>query len=305
MKAPSGRLLNENSAGEKLLKRMTEVQRPFIAIDVLDAFTAKILNSYQDVIEGFWISSLGYSTRLGFQDVYNLSPRDYLEPLEDISLIKNDQHFIVDADNGGQSYKNTEYTFKLLSTLNVSLGIVENKRGVKFNSVDKNASKLHELEDNELFAAKINKAKLQNNTLVGIRIENGIVHDDDPAKALQSSLDAVDYFYEHSRPDIFVFHWKLDTAETPINFASEYMKKFPDPNNRPLLACIPTTYSKNTSNCELYSSGFNLIIYGNPLLRAQLSSVITTLESIKKNDSLRDVDKMYPSVDEVFKLSEK
>ncbi len=80
---------------------------------------------------------------------------------------------------------------------------------------------------------------------------------------------------------------------------------FPDEAERPLLACIPTTYSKNTTNTELYNSGFNLIIYGNPLLRAQMSSVITTIESIHKNDSLKEVDALFPTVEDVFKVADK
>lgn len=300
MNCPSQRNLNQNSEGYRLLKRMQDVKKPVVSIDTTDTLTAKLIEQYSTLIEGLWISSLGVSSRLCIEDAYNISPRDYLALIRDILLVKKNTFTIVDADNGGQSYKNTDYAFRLYNSLQVAIGIVENKRGTKYNSVDKNASKLHSLEDNDIFAEKIKHAKQQDGTLVAIRIENGIMNDDNPEIALKESMNLVDYFYNNEKPDMFVFHWKEEDPTTVVKFAKLYLEKYGEDTNRPLLGCIPTTYSKNISNTSLYEAGYNLIIYGNILLRTQLNSIKTTLQNIESVDSLQLADSKVPSVEDLF-----
>lgn len=299
---PSERNLDKNSSGYLLLERLKQKKGPVVCIDVLDAMTARLLSKHSANIEGCWISSLGISTRLGIEDVYNISPRDYSQLIRDVKLSAPNKYIIVDADNGGQSHKNTEYAFNIYADLSVALGIVENKRGLKYNSTDKNAGKLHELEDNEVFAEKIIKAKKQNKTLVGIRIENAISNDDNPDRAIDEALKVVEFFHKTSKPDLFIFHWKLESPDIPLRFAVEYNKLFSKDLNRPFLGCIPTTYSKNISNRDLYKGGYDLIIYGNPLLRGQISSIYKVLDSINQNDSLKELDQDLPTVDDVLKL---
>jgi len=299
---PSERSLDKNSSGYLLLERLNQKKGPVVCIDVLDAMTARLLSKHSAKIEGCWISSLGISTRLGIEDVYNISPRDYSQLIRDVKLSAPDKYIIVDADNGGQSHKNTEYAFNIYADLDVALGIVENKRGLKYNSTDKNAGKLHELEDNEIFAEKIIKAKKQTKTLVGIRIENAISNDDDPDKAIEEALKVIEFFYKSSKPDLFIFHWKLESPDVPLRFAAEYKKLFSKDLNRPFLGCITTTYSKNISNSDLYDGGYDLIIYGNPLLRSQINSIYKVLDSINQNDSLKELDQDLPTVDDVLKL---
>ncbi|MCL4416846.1 MAG: isocitrate lyase/phosphoenolpyruvate mutase family protein [Actinobacteria bacterium] len=298
MKSPSNRSLKD-SAGEKLLLRLKKIQKPLIAIDAIDAFTLKFQDGYSSFFEGSWMSSLGLSSRHGFSDAYNLSPRDFIVPINDIKMASDRGFIIVDADNGGQSHKNTSYTFKLFASLGVSLAFVENKKGVKFNSVDPCAGKFHTLEDRDIFAKKINAAiASQNSTLVGIRLEDSIVNDDDELESIKAALNAADYFIQKCRPDFFLFHWKKDSPEIPIRFAREYRKLISKYaiKSPPYLACVPTTYSKNISNQKLYKEGYSIIIYGNALLRVQAKAIINALDAIKESDSLKTLEaEMLPT----------
>jgi 2-methylisocitrate lyase-like PEP mutase family enzyme len=301
MKLPSQRIVEDNSQAARAFQVFAKNKNGgVLAIDALDAFTVQLLNGYQNLIQGLWISSLGSSARAGLEDVYNLSPRDYSELICDINLVKKKQLIIVDADNGGQNYKNTRYAFELYAQLGVHMGIVENKRGLKYNSVDDTATKLHEIEDNSVFGAKINAAMLQNTTLVAARIENGILNEENPELAIDESLAVVDYLYQNARPDMYVFHWKGDNPQTPIKFAKMYYEKYHNDDNRPLLGCIPTTYSKNIENKKLFKCGYSLIIYGNVLLRTQMKSIHETILSIDKLDSLRELDKSLPNLKNLF-----
>lgn len=299
MKTPSNRILKRNSAGQQLLDRIVGISEPVVAIDTTDALSAALLSNYPSFFEANWISSLGLSSRLGFSDAYNLSPRDYIELVNDVKMVSTKTFIIVDADNGGQSFKNTSYAFKLYSSLGVASAFVENKKGVKFNSVDQYARELHTLEDKDVFVQKIKSAiNSQNTTLVGIRLEDGIANDNDEEKAIKFTMNSVAYFIEHSKPDFFLFHWKKESPEIPLKFAKEYhdyIKKF-DIQNSPYLACIPTTYSKNITNRKLYECGYHMIIYGNALLRIQTQAICEALESIKGNDSLKKLEeKMSPT----------
>ncbi len=104
MKTPSNRILNKNSTGQQLLDRILGISEPVIAIDTTDALSAALLSSYSSFFEANWISSLGLSSRLGFSDAYNLSPRDYIELINDIKMISTKTFIVVDADNGGESF---------------------------------------------------------------------------------------------------------------------------------------------------------------------------------------------------------
>jgi 2-methylisocitrate lyase-like PEP mutase family enzyme len=296
------RELKKDSAADKFLYHINAANKPVIAPDVSDAFTAIALQKNQDLFNAYWLSSLGISSRLGFPDAYTLSPRDLIQLITDIKNVSEDKFLIADADNAGQSYKNTKYAFELYATLGVSLAIVENKRGVKFNSVDKTAGKMHSLEDREIFAEKINYAiNAQNSTLVGIRLEDGIVNDDDEDLAIKETLDSVVYFTEKSKPDLFLFHWKKEDPNAVLKFAEEYNKLFEN-TRRPLLACVPTTYSHNVTNSELYKAGYQIIIYGNALLRSQLMGINLLIDSLKNEDSLKELHKKVPPVEDIFEI---
>lgn len=302
---PSNRVFLKSSPAYKFLLRVKQTNKPIIAIDTSNSLTASLVQNYDsNYFNASWISSLGFSLERGFEDAYTLSPRDYMQKIQEILISNPKQLIIVDADNGGQSYKNTQYAFKLYASLGVHLAFVENKSGVKHNSLAKNVQ--HTLEKKEIFAEKISAAvDSQNNCLVGIRIEDAIVNDSDESLALDSAINTVKYYLEHSKPDFFLFHWKKENPELPIKFAKNYKKSFGHIKNLPLLACVPTTYSKNISNSELYSAGYKVIIYGNPLLRASIQSVLDTLEKIKETDSLRSFDESSLSLKELMLLNTK
>lgn len=307
MITPSGRKLENNSPGQKLIYHLAKKNQPLLAIDTADAFTAIIINKYSKKVKACWISSLGNSTRRGFPDVYIINPEHYRSVIQEIKIATPKLFIIVDADNGGQSELTTEYAFKFYASLNVNLAFVENKMGLKFNSLDARDSVMHELADNETMAKKIQAAvKSQNQTLVGLRLENGIVHDYNPKKAVIESIKAVNYFLYHAMPDFFLFHWKTEKPEIPLLFAKEYNQLIKNLKikNPPGLACVPTAYSKNVTNQRLYRAGYKIIIYGNPLLRAQLQYTKKSLELIEASNSLKKLDRILPPTKDVLKLIE-
>jgi len=125
---------------------------------------------------------------------------------------------------------------------------------------------------------------------VGIRIEDGIVADNDPEKALSDAIATTHFFMKHAKPDFFLFHWKKETSNVPVEFAKRYFKTFKKESDLPYLACVPTTYSKNITNTQLGVAGYKLIILGNPVLRAQIKAAQDVVKSIVETDSLKNAD---------------
>lgn len=305
MKIPSGRIIRDDSAGARYLSVLNKTKAPIIAIDTSDAYSALILEKFAKKISACWISSLGNSAKLGFSDVYNLSPRDYADLIVNIRRLCPNKSVIVDADNGGQSYKNTAFAFTMYAHWGVSVAFVENKRGVKFNSVDPKASALHDLDEPAVFAEKINAAiECQNETLVGVRLENAIINDDNADLAIEETLAAASYYLQHSRPDYFLFHWKKEDPTVPIRLGKEFTKLVSElpPEDRPLLAAVPTTYSKNITAQKLYEAGYSTVIYGNPLLRSQYAATKNAIESIEQFDSLVSLDTAMPPTSDILAI---
>jgi 2-methylisocitrate lyase-like PEP mutase family enzyme len=239
---------------------------------------------------------------MGFEDAYTLSPRDYSQLIKDIQLVSSRGFIIIDADNGGQSYKNARYAYNHYSTLGASIAFMENKAGVKFNSLAESSA--HTLEDRESFASKVEAAKkVQNRTLVGIRLEDAIVADNNPEQALSDAMETTKYFMKHAKPDFFLFHWKKETGEVPVEFAKRYFEVFKKENNLPYLACVPTTYSKNITNTQLGEAGYRLIILGNPVLRAQIKAVQDVAKSIVEADSLKSADQNVLTLKDLMKIN--
>lgn len=303
MKIPSGRSLTADSAGYALLKRLEESNKPVVAVDVADAVTASLISAaHSDYFEGFWISSLGVSLRMGFEDAYTLNSRDYAQLISDIKLISPNEHIVVDADNGGQSYKNAQYAYKHYSALGVSVAFMENKSGIKFNSLAESSA--HTLENRDSFAAKVEAAKkTQNKTLVGIRLEDAIVADYNPEQALSEAIKTTQYYMANAKPDFFLFHWKKETADVPVEFAKRYFEAFKNEADLPYLACVPTTYSKSISNTKLGEAGYRLIILGNPVLRAQMKAARDVAKTIAESDSLVEADKNVFPLKELMKIN--
>lgn len=291
--------MQNTSAAEQLTQLIDSSDRALVVTDTLDVFSSILLEKYaQGVIDGAWISSLGVSSRIGIPDVYNISVRDYAPIISDMKQRLPNFPIVVDADNGGQSYKTTKYTFQKLAALGVGLGIIENKRGAKYNSIDQSATKLHKLEDNEVFAQKVNAALGQSKTMVGVRLENAIVNEDNYEVAMDSCMEEIDYFNQNSRPHFYVIHWKQADPEFIVSFGKAYVHKYG--SDAPYLACIPTTYSKNITNQALYEAGYKLLVYGNPMLRTQLQGVKDLIDKVREADNLSLVDKDIPSPKEIF-----
>ena len=241
--------------------------------------------------DGMWSSSLTDSATKGLPDNSSLSFSARISSINDLMDVTT-KPLVFDADNGGQ-IEHLPYLIRSLERSGVSAIIMEDKIGLKKNSLFKNQSGTKQDKPN-LFAKKIKKicdTRQSNDFMVIARIESFIV-----GKGLQDALKRAE-IYSKAGADAILIHSKEKTPAEIFSFAKEFRKS---KNFIPLVS-VPSTYSKVYEK-ELIKNGFKLVIYANQLLRAAYPAMEDTAKSILKNERAFEADKKIIPIKEIINL---
>ena len=199
---------------------------------------------------------------------------------------------IFDADNGGR-LEHISYMVKTLERSGVSAMIIEDKIGLKRNSLFK-IQKKSQQDTVPNFIKKIKKAvdtKISDDFLVIARIESLIL-----GKGLDDALKRAKS-YSLAGADAILIHSKEKTPDEIFKFAKIYRtKSYAKP-----LVCVPSTYSK-TYEKDLIKNGFKLVIYANQMLRSAYPAMVKTAQSILMNKRAYESEKNISSIKEVINL---
>lgn len=260
-----GRLLNN--------KKIIRVIEAHNGISGIVAENTKVVkNNVTIEFDGIWISSLTQTASMGKPDIGYLGTDTRINGLEDILEVST-KPIIYDADNGGPS-EHFSFTVKTLERLGVSAVIIEDKVGLKKNSLF-GTEVMQEQDSIDLFCNKIKvgkKSQLTDDFMIFARIESLILKQgmEDALKRAQAYLDA--------GADGIMIHSKENTPVEIIEFTKSY-NQFK--NRRPLVV-VPSTYNIITED-ELADIGVNIVIYANHLLRAAYPAMQKAAESILTN----------------------
>ena len=190
---------------------------------------------------------------------------------------------IYDGDNGGPQ-EHFVFTVKTLERLGVSAIIIEDKVGLKKNSLF-GVEVFQEQDTPEDFAQKIKagkQAQVTEDFMIIARIESLILEQgmDDAINRAKTYLDAgVDGIMIHSRKNTF---------DEIKEFATLYNQL---PNRKPLVV-VPSSYNQVTEE-ELIKNGINIDIYANHLLRAAYPAMVNTAKSILENHRCKEASDEY------------
>lgn len=261
------------------LKKIVRVMEVSNGLSGLIVENTKVCNKEYDAM---WLSSLCDSTLKGKPDneVVDFSSR--VKTIEEIFEVTT-KPLIVDGDTGGKT-EHFVYNVKTLERLGVSAIIIEDKKGLKQNSL-LGDSAVQILEDKEVFANKIKQGKnvLQTDDFMIIaRIESFIAGND-----LSDALDRAYYYVESGADGIMIHSYKNDGKEI-IEFLKCFREKYP---NIPIVL-VPTTYSSYTET-ELYNNGANIIIYANHLLRSAYKNMVNVAKKILKDERSLEASEEY------------
>ena len=232
--------------------------------------------------DGIWISSLTQSAAQAKPDIGYLDTTTRMTTLNDILEVTT-KPIIYDGDNGGPQ-EHFVFTVKTLERLGVSAIIIEDKVGLKKNSLF-GTEVFQEQDSPEEFALKIKagkQAQITDNFMIIARIESLILEQgmDDAIMRAKTYLDAgVDGIMIHSRQKTF---------DEIKEFATLYNQL---PNRKPLIV-VPSSYN-HVTEAELIENNINVVIYANHLLRAAYPAMVNTAKSILENHRCKEASDEY------------
>jgi phosphoenolpyruvate mutase len=231
--------------------------------------TSVKVNQQLREFDGIWLSSLTDSTCKGKPDIGCVDFTSRLNTLNDILEVTT-KPIIYDGDSGGLA-EHFEYMVRTLERAGISAVIIEDKVGLKKNSLL--GTDVQQTQDTiENFSTKITRGKqaqVTDDFMIIARIESFILK-----AGLPDALERAKAYIAAGADGIMI-HSKEKTPGEILAFCEKYNRlaqKVP-------LVVVPSTYSSITET-ELKQAGIRIVIYANQLLRSAYPAMVKTAESI-------------------------
>lgn len=272
----------------KKICRILETHSPLSALIAENIFFEKKRERLE--FDGFWSSSLTDSTLRGKPDIEVLDLRDRLKNINDIFDVTT-KPLIMDIDTGGK-IEHFEINIKTLENAGISAVIMEDKKGLKKNSL----FGLEVKQQQDSIRSFSNKIKLgkkatKNNIMIISRIESLILN-----KPLTDAYKRAEN-YVNAGADGVMIHSKDKDPSQIFKFANKFKKEF---KNIPLVV-VPSSFNKVKEN-QLIDNGFDIVIYANHMLRASYPAMQNVAKNILKYKRSYESDKFLLSIKEILNL---
>ena len=241
--------------------------------------------------DGFWSSSLTDSTVVGKPDNESLDFSQRLNGVDQIFEVTT-KPLIMDGDTGGK-VEHFEMRIKSAERLGISALIIEDKKGLKKNSLLKDTSRQTQ-EGKIKFSEKISvgkKAQISDDFMIIARIESFIL-----GKGLNDAISRAHSYIEAGADGIMI-HSKSKNPKEVIAFSKVFRKSY---KKIPLVS-VPSSYNQ-ISEKTLYENGFNIVIYANHMLRASYPAMQHVAKTILEKNRSKEADKKLLSIKEILNL---
>lgn len=248
-------------------------------------------NGKLDQFDGMWVSSLCDSTDRGKPDIELVDMTSRLRTIDDIMEVTT-KPIILDGDTGGL-IEHFVYNVRTLERMGVSAVIIEDKTGLKKNSLF--GTEVVQTQDSiENFSAKIaagKKAQLSDDFMIIARIESLILE-----RGMEDALERAFAFTVAGADGIMIHSRKKDPAEI-----FEFCDKFREKDQKTPIVVVPTSFNQVTEE-ELASHGVNIVIYANQLMRAAFPVMQKTAENILRAHRAKEVDSQLMPFKDIIRL---
>jgi len=282
----------------RMLKRLLEA-KPLIRIIeahsgltgmIAETVSVKCDNTSRE-FDGIWMSSLTDSAVKAKPDIEYVDMTSRMNTVSDI-LETTTKPIIFDGDTGGIP-EHFVFMVRTLERLGVSAVIIEDKKGLKKNSLF--GTDVEQVQDDiEDFTRKISAGKhaqVTDDFMIIARIESLILKAgmDDALTRAQAYIAA--------GTDGIMIHSKEPTPQEVLTFCKEY-EKFDD---RVPLVAVPSTYCRTTED-ELAAAGVRVVIYANQLLRSAYPAMIEVARSILLHGRAAESEELCMSIKDIISL---
>lgn len=284
----------------KSLKRLLNAKPYLRFLDIHNGLSALIIENVffekegkRQEFDGMWASSLTDSTSKGKPDIEAVDVTSRISSLNEILEVTT-KPIIYDADTGGLK-EHFQFTVRTLERLGVSAVIIEDKVGLKKNSLfEQEIQKTQNQDSIDGFSEKIKFGKLSQVTedfMIIARVESLILD-----KGLDDALERAKA-YINAGADGIMIHSRDKSPNEILGFCDNYNQL----DERKPLVVVPSSYNSVYEE-ELAERGANIIIYANQLLRSAYPAMIETATSILKNQRSLESDKNMMPIKEILDL---
>lgn len=280
------------------LKKVMEVKGTITAIETHSGITGLIAEKtvvYQDgkahQFDAMWVSSLCDSTSKGKPDIELVDMTSRFRTIDDIMEVTT-KPVIFDGDTGGPA-EHFVYTVKSLERMGVSMVIIEDKTGLKKNSLFGNDVKQTQ-ETIENFCAKISAGKRAQKTkdfMIVARIESLILE-----RGMNDALTRAAAYRNAGADGIMIHSRRKDPDEI-----FEFIEKFRSVDYSTPVVVVPTTFNSVTEE-EFKARGVNVIIYANQLTRTGFPAMQKAARTILECHRAKECDETCMPIKDIINL---
>ncbi len=244
-----------------------------------------------DQFDAMWISSLCDSTAKGKPDIELVDMSSRIRTIDDVMDVTT-KPIILDGDTGGL-IEHFVYNVRTLERMGVSAVIIEDKTGLKKNSLF--GTEVEQTQDSiEGFTEKIRAGKEALRTeefMIIARIESLILE-----RGMEDALTRAFAYVEAGADGIMIHSRKKDPGEI-----LEFCRLFREENTHTPIVVVPTSFNSITEE-ELARAGVNLVIYANQLTRSAFPAMQETTTQILKNHRALEADARLMPFKDIIRL---
>lgn len=241
--------------------------------------------------DAMWISSLCDSTAKGKPDIELVDMTSRFRTIDDIMEVTT-KPIIFDGDTGGLT-EHFVYTVRTLERMGVSMVIIEDKTGLKKNSLF--GTEVVQTQDSiEHFCEKIAAGKQAQKTrdfMICARIESLILE-----QGMEDALERAFAFANVGADAIMIHSRRKDPAEI-----FEFVEKFRAQDAATPIVVVPTSFNTVTEE-EFKARGVNVVIYANQLTRTGFPAMQNAARTILEHHRAKECDDMCMSIKDIINL---
>lgn len=244
-----------------------------------------------DQFDAMWVSSLCDSTDKGKPDIELVDMTSRFRTINDVMEVTT-KPIIFDGDTGGLT-EHFVYTVRSLERMGVSAIIIEDKTGLKKNSLF--GTGVEQTQDSiDSFSAKIRagkQAQLSEDFMIIARIESLILE-----KGMEDALSRAFAFRDAGADGIMIHSRQKDADEI-----FEFCDRFRERDRSTPLVVVPTSFNTVTEQ-QFIEHGINIVIYANQLLRAAVPAMKRAAEEILLHHRAYEIDAELMPFNEIITM---
>ena len=280
------------------LKKTLEMKGLVTALEAHSGITGLIVEKttvYQDggtkQFDAMWVSSLCDSTAKGKPDIELVDMTSRFRTIDDIMEVTT-KPIIFDGDTGGLT-EHFVYTVRSLERMGVSMIIIEDKTGLKKNSLF--GTEVKQTQDSIAnFCEKIRAGKKAQKTvdfMICARIESLILE-----RGMDDALERA-FAYTGAGADAIMIHSRKKEPDEIF----EFVEKFRAKDKLTPIVLVPTSFNEVYEE-EFKQRGANIIIYANQLTRTGFPAMQDAAKTILENHRAKECDDKCMSIKDIITL---